>query len=464
MRETSTRFRPLSGAVQEVERPKVWIGPENLGIAGWTSADQIASVDQAMAYFTDRIRDHRQDGFARVVRALLGQSTNELDKAMADCDQAVRIDPRSSIAFKSRACVWATRKEFDKTTADCDEVIRLDSRNAMAYSVRTGASICMCEWDKAMTDLDQFIRLDPQLSGALVMLGCIWAEKMAFGKAVTDFNEAIRINPQSVSAYFNRAGGWCCKQEYDNSIADSDAATRLNPADTTTLSLRAYCWGAQHEFDRAISDFTIADYNEVIRLDPENDAPYGLVWNRQQEIDIAITEGFGDFGSREQLGSRGTDRGLHGFEVEDETKALDEFLPGVLFANANDVVLLDKVAPTAATLADLVPSPRGQFKKPTSVTDDTIAENTRGAAEIARLIGVTNDVAKAQQEMKRTFDSGGPGAFELSRHARRGLCRGGQLRRGREMADHGDRTTSGHQGKERVQRTAQALPGEKALP
>lgn len=105
---------------------------------------------------------------------------------------------------------------------------------------------------------------------------------------------------------------------------------------------------------------------------------------------------------------RGTDRGLHGFEVEDETKALDEFLPGVLFANANDVVLLDKVAPTAATLADLVPSPRGQFKKPTSVTDDTIAENTRGAAEIARLIGVTNDVAKAQQEMKRTFDSGGP--------------------------------------------------------
>ena len=28
--------------VQKVDRPKVWIGSENLGIVGWTSADQIA--------------------------------------------------------------------------------------------------------------------------------------------------------------------------------------------------------------------------------------------------------------------------------------------------------------------------------------------------------------------------------------------------------------------------------------
>jgi tetratricopeptide (TPR) repeat protein len=334
------------GRVQKVERPKVWIGPENLGIAGWTSADQIASVDQAMAYFTDQVRDHGQDGFARVVRALLGQSTNELDKAMADCDQAVQIDP--------------------------------------------------------------------QLSGALVIWGCIWADKTEYDEDVTDFSEAIRFNPQNISAYFKRAGAWCCKHEYDKSIADSDVAIRLNPADTASLRLRAYCCGAQHEFDRAISDFTRADYNEVIRLDPENvDAPYGLLWNRQHEIDIANTEGIVDFGNREQFGSGGTDRGLHGFEVKDETKALDEFFPGVPFANANDDVLLNQVAPTASTLADLMPSPRGQFKKQTSVTDDTIAENTRGAAEIARLIGATNDVAKAQQEMKRTFDSGGPGAVEL---------------------------------------------------
>ncbi len=332
--------------VQKVERPTVWIGSENLGIAGWTSADQIASVDQATADFADQIRDHPRDGFARVVRALLGQSTTELDKAMDHCDEAVLIDP--------------------------------------------------------------------QLSGALVIWGCIWADKTDYDEDVTDFSEAIRFNPQNVSVYFKRAGDWCCKHEYDKSIADSDVAIRLNPADTASLSLRAYCWGAQHEFDRAIGDFTIADYSEVIRLDPENvDAPYGLVWNRQQEIDIANTEGIVDFGNREQLGSGGTDRGLHGFEVEDATRAIDEFLPGVPFANSNDVVLLNQVAPTASTLADLMPSPRGQFKKPTSVTDDTIAENTRGAAEIVRLLGATNDVAKVPQEMKRTFDSGGRGAVEL---------------------------------------------------
>ena len=53
----------------------------------------------------------------------------------------------------------------------------------------------------------------------------------------------------------------------------------------------------------------------MIRLDPKNvDAPYGLVWYRQQEIDFANTKEIVDFGNRDQLGSGGTDRGLHGFE------------------------------------------------------------------------------------------------------------------------------------------------------
>ena len=53
----------------------------------------------------------------------------------------------------------------------------------------------------------------------------------------------------------------------------------------------------------------------MIRLDPENvDAPYGLDWDRQQEIDFANTKEIVDFGNRDQLGSGGTDRGLHGFE------------------------------------------------------------------------------------------------------------------------------------------------------
>jgi tetratricopeptide (TPR) repeat protein len=253
--------------VQRVERQTVWIGSENLGIAGWTSADQIASVGQAMADFMDQKR----------------------------------------------------------------------------------------EWDKSLADLDQVIRLDSQLSGALVMWGCIWADKTEDDRDVTDFSEAIRFNLQNV-----------------------------------------------------------ADYKRVLRLDPENvDADFGPVWNRQQEIeDIANTEGIVDFGNRAQLGSGGTDLGLHGFDVKDETKALDEFLPGAQFANANDVVLLNQMAPTASTLADLMLSPRGQFKKPTSVTDDTIAEITRGATEIARLIGATDDGAKAQQEMRGAFDSGGPGAVE----------------------------------------------------
>ena len=164
----------------ELERPKVWIGSENLGIAGWTWADPIASVDQAMADFMDQIRDHPNDGFARVVCALLGQSTTELDKAMADCDEAVRIDPQLSGALVTWVCTWADKTEYDNDVIDFSEAIRFNPQNVSAYFKRAGVWCCKHEQDETIADSDVTILLNPADTASLSLRAYCWGAQHEF--------------------------------------------------------------------------------------------------------------------------------------------------------------------------------------------------------------------------------------------------------------------------------------------
>jgi lipoprotein NlpI/predicted aspartyl protease len=63
--------------------------------------------------------------------------------------------------------------------------------------------------------------------------------------------------------YSNRGNAWRIKGEYDKAIADYDEAIRLNPQDALTYGNRGYSWYGKGDNDRAI-----ADYSEAIRLNP----------------------------------------------------------------------------------------------------------------------------------------------------------------------------------------------------
>jgi hypothetical protein len=43
--------------VEKVEGPKLWIRAKHLDIVGWARADQVVSIDQAIAYFSAEVRD-----------------------------------------------------------------------------------------------------------------------------------------------------------------------------------------------------------------------------------------------------------------------------------------------------------------------------------------------------------------------------------------------------------------------
>jgi len=153
--------------VEQADGPRLRIRAEKLGVFGCASAEQVIPLENAIAYFTDQIRDHPRDAFAYVMRASVWRDKKELDRALVDCDQAIRIDPRNAIAYDNRAAVWLEKKDCDRAIADFNTAIQLDPMNATAYSARAAIRYSKGEFDQA-------IQLDDRLVSPLICRAWIW--------------------------------------------------------------------------------------------------------------------------------------------------------------------------------------------------------------------------------------------------------------------------------------------------
>src|SRR3954451_17544471 len=89
--------------------------------------------------------------------------------------------------------------------------------------------------------------------------GC--TEVLGRGQSETQANRAI--------AYSNRSGAYRLKGEHDRAIADYDEAIRLNPDQAFTYANRGAAYRLKGEYDRAI-----ADLSEAIRLKPDHASAY----------------------------------------------------------------------------------------------------------------------------------------------------------------------------------------------
>ena len=90
------------------------------------------------------------------------------------------------------------------------------------------------------------------------------------------------------NAYFNRGAAYQTKGDYDRAIADYDEVIRLNPDAVHAYNNRGVAYNAKGDHDRAI-----ANYDQVIRLNPEHDKAYnnrGVSYQRKGHHDRAIAD------------------------------------------------------------------------------------------------------------------------------------------------------------------------------
>ena len=55
-------------------------------------------IDQAIAYFTDRINRIRHDVFSYLMRSMVEADQRQPDKARADLNEAIKVDPKDAAA------------------------------------------------------------------------------------------------------------------------------------------------------------------------------------------------------------------------------------------------------------------------------------------------------------------------------------------------------------------------------
>lgn len=118
-----------------------------------------------------------------------------------------------------------------------------------------------------------------------------WVESgsvIALDQAETYVTKRIQGNPGSSQPRVWRGSLRHERGDFEGAIADYNEAIRLEPEDAQAYNNRGNSWKTLKQYNKAIADFT-----EAIRLEPRRAAAYvnrGVAWGEMKEYDKAITD------------------------------------------------------------------------------------------------------------------------------------------------------------------------------
>jgi uncharacterized protein (TIGR03067 family) len=272
--------------VDNVQGEFVWV--RTAGHEGWMAKADLVPIDDAIAYFTTRIQQNANDGFAYNQRAIAWNARKDLDNALADYAEAIRISPQRSALRHNRAVVWFSKKEYDKSLADSNDAIQLDANNHLAFCQRGDTYYALKDYDKALADFTEATRLLPSYAVAWSGQGWTHHQKKDHANALAAFNEAIKFDAKLAGAFRGRGRTHQALNEPVKALADFDEAIRLAPNVAAQHNDRAWIF-----FDRRDYATALAGFNQSLRLDPSDAAVYrnrGFTYYVQKEYAKALAD------------------------------------------------------------------------------------------------------------------------------------------------------------------------------
>jgi tetratricopeptide (TPR) repeat protein len=311
-----------TGIVRKIEGK--WLLVRAANRDGWIKSEETGTSEQAMQRARVELARTPDDVVWLIRRGSLMMHSNR-DQALADLDRAIGLDPKRAAAFSWRASVRSLRGELDLALADANRAIELDPKQARSFGLRSGIKDQKGDLDGALADLAEAIRLDPTRIFDYSFRARLWTKKGMPERAIAEFDEAVRRNPNNVGAILLRSDERLKRKEYDLALADAEEAIRRQPAEPAGFNTRAGIHRARN--DREIEDLTeallrsgqrwdfgsrilhrrraeafaakkdypraIADYDQVIRLDPRDAGNFlsrGTARRQMGDIEGAITD------------------------------------------------------------------------------------------------------------------------------------------------------------------------------
>jgi tetratricopeptide (TPR) repeat protein len=177
--------------------------------------------------------------------------------------------------LNSRGNAYLSSRNYDRAIDDFSEAIRVNPKFALGFNNRGFAYQRKGQIDRAIEDYDEAIRLNPALALAFANRASARRIKGRIDLAIEDGNHAIGLNRSLAAAFFARADAYRDKAQWDfdayladgayedRAIADYDEGIRLEPNNATAFRNRGFLNTRRQRYDRAIQDF-----DEAIRLDP----------------------------------------------------------------------------------------------------------------------------------------------------------------------------------------------------
>src|SRR5262245_13612047 len=162
-----------------------WLCVRQRSAIGWFPKMQAVLVEDAVPYFSERLRFNGSDAFAYAQRGRAWVERDRLDEALKDYDEALRIYPLQPSWLRGRGNVFEEKREFERAVRDYTEAIRINPRDPLTF-------------------LDR---------------GVAYKGLKAIDKAIADYTEASRLDPNWAPPYYNRANLWRDRKEYDKAIA-----------------------------------------------------------------------------------------------------------------------------------------------------------------------------------------------------------------------------------------------------
>jgi tetratricopeptide (TPR) repeat protein len=263
-----------------------WLRVRQRGAEGWFAKDSAVLLEDAIPYFTDRLRGNGRDALAYAHRGRAWQEKGALDRALQDYDDAIRI---AAEADEPRFGALELRRLIGRRVTTYPPQASWFRNRAVVYDSKG-------EPDKAIREFTEAVRLGPTDPLTYVDRGITYKGLKDYDKALADHGEAIRLDPQWGTPYFHRANVFKARKDYDKALADYSAAIRLDPKDPDAYFNRANTYRATKQYARAADD-----WSQVIRLDAQDaeahdrlgwllaTCPDGQVRDGQRAVDHAGT-------------------------------------------------------------------------------------------------------------------------------------------------------------------------------
>ena len=255
---------------------------------------RIGKANLALPDLDALIRANPKDATLYLDRASTYGFVGPTEKAIEDAEQAIRLNPKLAKAHNLLAQGLLALGEKDRALAAINKALEVDPRVPSGLGVRATIWASKKEYDRALSDADEFIRQEPKATHGYSIRAYIFAEMTRFDDAIADSNRLVDLalagqkfvgGANASPIYNDRANVYFKKGDFDKSIADFDQALRLDPQNAASYVGRADCWRAKGNLDKAVEDL-----ERAIRVNPKLAKAYtirGAVYEAQGESDKA---------------------------------------------------------------------------------------------------------------------------------------------------------------------------------